>query len=801
MAYSKSIRRPSAPAYKKEVQAILFFAIGFYLSLSLFSYKATDPGLNAASSSQEIANKGGMVGAYIADFFFTTFGLCSFAAAGFLFLMSALKFKGEQIEFKIKSLFYYLFLLLFSATLLQLHFPTVHIGGQQFSGGGAVGALTSKLLIQYLNPLGAEIIIITGLVLFFILATHLKVSSIATNVYRILKFFLFHMSQWGRVSFERSKDWFTEQFRSIFGRPGRRAKIKIQNQDEGEEDENGSEWEEEEEENEGEEEEEEEQEEDEEEKEDDEEEEEYILQNRKNLKIFSRIDTQKKPSKENQLRFLKMSSEDFNLPPLTLLDASSSTTTTINEAILKKNAQLLEKKMLDYDVRGHVTEIHPGPIITMYEFEPAPGTKVSKIVNLEGDLSLTMGGKAIRIVPHLPGKAAVGIEIPNFERETVCLKDVIDAQEFFKSKSRLTLSLGKDTKGRPMVSDLSKMPHLLIAGATGAGKSVALNSMVISLLYKSTPKDCRFIFIDPKRLELTVYEGIPHLLLPVVTEPKKAVASLKWALKEMERRYRLLADVGTRNINSYNEKIKNGEIKTISEEEACGQLETNPEAICHTGTLHYIVIIVDELADMMMVASREFEETITRLAQMARASGIHMILATQRPSVDVITGLIKANFPARISFKVSSKHDSRTILDQIGSENLLGSGDMLFMPPGASNLIRIHGAYVGEAEIARIVGFLKEQGEPVYDPTALQSHNTDPASETTEEFDAEDDKIYDQAIRLVAETKQASISMIQRRLRIGYNRAARMIERMEQEGVIGPQDGSKPRTVLVNNPG
>ncbi|MBI4125444.1 MAG: DNA translocase FtsK, partial [Deltaproteobacteria bacterium] len=502
-------------------------------------------------------------------------------------------------------------------------------------------------------------------------------------------------------------------------------------------------------------------------------------------------------AQDKQLHFQKVRMTGFEFPPLSLLDSPSEDRQPVSESVLKKNAQLLEAKLKDYDVEGRVTEIHPGPVVTMYEFEPVAGTKVNKIVNLESDLSLSMGGKSVRVVPHLPGKAALGIEIPNHERETVRLKEILESPSFQKSKSALTLGLGKDIEGHPVVSDLTRMPHLLIAGATGAGKSVGLHSMITSMIYKSTPEDVRMILVDPKRLEMNVYDGIPHLLLPVVTEPKQAVAALRWAVREMERRYRILADAGARHISGYNEKIKNGSIAVVTEEEAEQKLQENKEAICHTGKLQYIVIIVDELADMMMAASREFEETITRLAQMARAAGIHLILATQRPSVDVITGLIKANFPTRISYKVSAKHDSRTILDQIGAETLLGNGDMLFMPPNAPNLIRIHGALVTESEIGRVVGHLKEQAEPVYDMSLLET----PVGETNGlgAFDEEDNQLYDQAVRIVSEARQASISMIQRRLKIGYNRAARMIEKMEAEGVIGPQDGAKPREVLVGS--
>jgi S-DNA-T family DNA segregation ATPase FtsK/SpoIIIE len=512
-------------------------------------------------------------------------------------------------------------------------------------------------------------------------------------------------------------------------------------------------------------------------------------------KILKRADT-KPRSADDQLKFHRMTTEGYEAPPVALLDTDDTKKIVVDEETLKKNSLLLEKKLKDFDVEGKVLAIHPGPVITMYEFEPKAGTKVNKIVNLQDDLSLTLGGRSVRIIPHLPGKAALGIEIPNSEREMVYLRNIVSAPQYAKSQSKLPLSLGSSTAGHPVVTDLTKMPHLLVAGATGSGKSVAINSFIINILMKSAPEDVRFILVDPKMLELSVYDGIPHLLLPVVTKPKTAVTAMKWAIREMERRYRLMADSGARNILSYNEKVKSGQVELVSEVRAKEMLEENREAAPHTGKLPYIVIIIDELADLMMTASQEMEESITRLAQMARAAGIHLILATQRPSVDVITGLIKANFPARIAFKVTAKHDSRTILDAIGAETLLGNGDMLFMTPQGGNVIRIHGCYVSDSDIARVVTHLKGQGEPVYDESILKEPEGAAAGI---EFEEGDDELYDQAVRLVAETKQASISMVQRRLRIGYNRAARMIERMEAEGVVGPAEGSRPRQVLVGN--
>jgi S-DNA-T family DNA segregation ATPase FtsK/SpoIIIE len=476
------------------------------------------------------------------------------------------------------------------------------------------------------------------------------------------------------------------------------------------------------------------------------------------------------------------------------------------------NARLLEKKLKDFGVDGEVVEICPGPVVTMYEFAPGPGVKVSRIAGLSDDLSMALQALSIRIVAPIPGKGVVGIELPNREREMVSLREIFGSEEFHRGKFRLPLALGKDIAGAPLVTDLSRMPHLLVAGATGSGKSVSINTMILSLLYTATPRDVRIIMVDPKMLELSIYEGIPHLLLPVVTNPKKAALALRWAVEEMGRRYRLMSDKGVRSIDSYNKQLEreekeleeNRDMEIVELDEADELPESDEAAIkemleqteeLEHAHLPYIVVIVDELADLMMVAGREIEESIARLAQMARAAGIHLILATQRPSVDVITGLIKANFPARISFQVSSKTDSRTILDCNGAESLLGAGDMLFLPPGTAKLRRSHGAFVSDTEVQRVVEFLKKQGKPVYEKSILEMK---PAVEGAGDDDELDER-YDDAVALVAETRQASISMIQRRLRIGYNRAARIIEKMEQEGIVGPSDGSsKPREVFIN---
>jgi len=458
----------------------------------------------------------------------------------------------------------------------------------------------------------------------------------------------------------------------------------------------------------------------------------------------------------------------YKLPDLSLLDNIEKKETKVDKESIQANASILEKKLKDYGIDGKVTEVRPGPVITMYEFEPAPGVKVSKIANLADDLAMALSAVSIRIIAPIPGKAVVGIEIPNRERETVYIREIIESKVFSSSPSYLTIVLGKTISGEAYVADLAKMPHLLVAGATGSGKSVSLNSMILSFLFKATPAHVRFLMIDLKMLELSFYEGIPHLLLPVVTNAKNAKTALRWMTDEMERRYTMMAEKGVRNIEKYNQKVAREEGETIP----------------------YIVVVIDELADLMMVSPKEVEEYIARLAQMARASGIHLILATQRPSVDVLTGIIKANFPARVACKVFSKVDSRTILDTNGAESLLGYGDMLFLSPGVGRLQRLHGSYVSEGEIKRVVEFLKQQGAPSYHHEILEEKEEEDNGETI------DDEKYQEAVEFVEGKGEASISMVQRRFRIGYNRAARIIERMEREGIVGPSDGVKPREVM-----
>ncbi len=519
--------------------------------------------------------------------------------------------------------------------------------------------------------------------------------------------------------------------------------------------------------------------------------------------------------------FIKLGEGDYKLPSIQLLNYDASAQNTIDRTAMLELSAKLTQTLENYGVKGDVVAIRPGPVVTMYEFAPAPGVRVSKIVNLSDDLALALEALRVRIVAPIPGKAAVGIEVPNRQREKVFLKEILADDSFMKGRAKLPIALGKDIEGGPAVCDLAKMPHLLVAGTTGSGKSVAVNAFITSLIYHCSPEDVRMIMVDPKMLELSIYEGIPHLLLPVVTDPKKANLALRWAVEEMERRYDLLAHAGVRDISTYNDKVGKQLAKfeadklqaaaaaaaaALEDDVSKAMAANSPEeadarekiVTAPPHRLPYIVVVIDEFADLMMQAPKDVETSVARIAQKARAAGIHLILATQRPSVDVITGLIKANFPSRIAFSVASKIDSRTILDQSGAEALLGAGDMLFSDRGAAPQ-RLHGCYVDEEEIHKVVAFLKTQGRPVYNLDILK-----PREEESEGGDAmsmpggkSDDDMYDKAVYIVTTTRNASISWVQRQLRIGYNRAARIVEEMEKQGVVSPPDHTNKREVLI----
>lgn len=783
---------PESRGYLHEVMGIISLTFGIFVILCLYSYSPRDPSLNSAAGSRDIQNYGGLVGSYLADLLISGFGLGSFLIASFLLLSAYLCFTKKRERIRVPEALLLGLSLLMASVLFQLKWNTISLFGQSTLAGGLVGAVIGEQLRRYLSDAGSYLLVISVGLLALIWGTKISLVELgrlvknffvgifaklgsALTIYRarLQKYFEKRRQERERVEKENqaqarvavpaAKPKINMPRREAEAKPSAPAPVAARNVEAPPPQapaatgaNNGG----------------------------------------TEPKIFQRTAVKSEVKKEDQLPIQKLSG-DFELPPIGLLDSVPpvSAEHTVDEESLKASSMLLESKLRDYGVEGRVTEIHPGPVVTMYEFEPAAGVKVNKVTNLVDDLSLSMGGRPVRIVAPLPGKPAIGIEIPNHERETVYYKEIVADARFQKSDSKLTLALGKNIEGVPVVADLGKMPHLLVAGATGAGKSVGLNSFILSLLMRNTPEDVRFIFIDPKMLELSIYSNIPHLLLPVVTQPKKAAMSLRWAVAEMERRYRLLSDGQVRNIAGYNKKFEKGGFK----DHPASSIAEGEAPIVHDAKLPYIVIIIDELADLMMVAGREVEEYITRLAQMARAAGIHMILATQRPSVDVITGIIKANFPSRIAFKVTSKHDSRTILDSIGAEHLLGNGDMLFIPPGLSKQMRVHGAYVSDQEVLRIVDHLKSQGRPIYNEEIMNMK--EPSEAGPGGVEEESDELYDQAVSVVTETGQASISMVQRRLRIGYNRAARMIEKMEAEGIVSAPMGAKGREVIARSYG
>lgn len=739
----------------KEIIGLVWLALGIFLLICLLSYSADDPSFNNNLQPEKVQNLAGVFGAHLADLMYQVFGLTAlFWPLGCLHLAWRwLKFK--DVHFRIIRFIAFLLMQITLGALLALKFSSVSLYGRQINeAGGTLGRILERLLTHYLNISGAAVV----LVVFFLVALILST----------------------RFSFVLFIDGFLEGFgrRLELRRESRLARKQLRQQKK-----------------------------------------QQRAAEQPPIVTTSEAETKprtpaKKPKKkgadkaDNQVVFdFIETSSDYRIPPASLLDHDGAPPKPLDRNSLAMAAKMLEKKLLDFGVEGDVVEVKPGPVVTMYEFSPAPGVKVNRISNLQDDLAMALQAVSIRIVAPIPGRGVVGIEIPNKERETVYLKEIIESEAFQRNGGKLPMALGKDIFGQVVVSDLARMPHLLVAGSTGSGKSVSINTMVLSLLYRAAPEDVRLIMIDPKMLELSIYEGIPHLLLPVVTNPKKAALALNWAVREMERRYQLMAAKGVRNIDGYNRKLakeekdaKNAPPEPESSETFDEMIDLPPlaeeeVAQLEHGHLPYIVVIVDELADLMMVAGREIEESIARLAQMARAAGIHLILATQRPSVDVITGLIKANFPTRISFKVFSRTDSRTILDSMGAETLLGMGDMLFLPPGVGYLHRVHGAFVSELEVQRVVEFLSRQGQPEYDKSIL----TPPPTTGDQNDDDEYDALWDDAMKIVSDTRQASISMLQRRLRVGYNRAARMIEKMEQEGIVGPSDGSgKPREVLIS---
>jgi len=743
---------PSGSKRSREIAGVINLAIAIFFLLCLSSYHPSDPSFtHFVAASVKTHNLIGSLGSYSADSLLRLFGV---GALWFPLIFTVIAFKyflNPIFRLGIAGVNAFLGLLMSTAGLAAVAFADIPLYGVKLRPGGLLGYLLDSLMNAFLSRIGSSIVLIVILIISLMILIDLSIVSFMSQ----LKNRLFAL--WVRTA-------------GFFTNIAERLRLRR-----------------------------------------------WIpeVKSRKATEpVIDALPLQKtekiRPVKIAQTNFdFIQSNGAFNLPSLTLLDQIPRKDTRMKRESLIAIARILETKLADFGVEAKVVEVKPGPVITMYELEPAPGVKINKITNLSDDLALALRAPSIRIIAPIPGKAAVGIEIPNNAREPVQLLDVLDHETFVKSSLKLPIALGVDIVGSPVITDLIRMPHLLIAGTTGSGKSVCLNAMICSILFKAPPDDVKFLMIDPKRLELSSYEGIPHLLHPVVVNPKKASLVLRWAVEEMERRYEAISELGCKGIDTYNrliDRMQSGKGKL-----AAPTRESAEDDEMHGGGGHkaaarlsadgvnrrklpYIVIVIDELADLMMVAQRNVEESLARLAQMARAAGIHLILATQRPSVDVITGVIKANFPTRISFQVSSKVDSRTIIDQHGAEKLLGAGDMLFIPPGTSTLARIHGAYVSDKEIDRIVAFIRKQATPAYDQSIAEYEQESPEGEKA---DGDFDEKYDEAVALVTDLGQASISLVQRYMKIGYNRAARIIERMEAEGVVGPSDGVKPRKVLV----
>jgi S-DNA-T family DNA segregation ATPase FtsK/SpoIIIE len=751
-------RRPWPPrlaALAQEAWWLVLVLVALYLALVLTTYDTADPGWSHSTGGTAIHNAGGRFGAWLADVLLYLFGVSAYWSV--VFLLFAVYWGYRRIGVSgprdrrsfVVACSGFLGLLLASASLEALRLHSFHIQ-LPLTPGGIVGVSLGGLFTGWFGLTGGTLMLLfvgaIGLSLFSGLSW-LEVSERLGE--RIERGWLYVVTRW-----EAARD----------RRLGERAATR---RDELVEEEK---------------------------KKLDEHEPVRIEQPELEIRKSARVAREKQKPLFEDL-------PDSPLPPLHLLDEAAGDMQVLSAETLEYTSRLIEKKLLDFGIEVKVVAAQPGPVITRYEIEPAVGVKGSQIVNLVKDLARALSVVSIRVVETIPNKSYMGLEIPNPKRQVVRLSEILSSQVYADMASPLTLALGKDIAGKPIVADLARTPHLLVAGTTGSGKSVAINAMILSLLYKATPNEARMILVDPKMLELSSYEGIPHLLAPVVTDMKQAAQALSWCVGEMERRYRVMSAVGVRNLSGFNQKIKDAE--------RSGQPLLDPLAIDAVAgaqmvpqplkELPLLVVVIDELADLMMVVGKKVEELIARLAQKARAAGIHLLLATQRPSVDVITGLIKANIPTRIAFQVSSKVDSRTILDQMGAESLLGQGDMLYLPPGSGHPLRVHGAFVGDDEVRKVVDYLKSRAQPQYIEGILESADELDEGGGFEEADAESDPLYDQAVEIVLKSRRASISLVQRHLRIGYNRAARLIEQMERAGLVSSMATNGNREVLAQS--
>ncbi len=728
-------------------------AMALIMLLALLTYDPRDPGFSHTGDGGALHNQIGAAGAWFADFAYYMCGVPAFLFPAMMMLAGWLVFSERtnpgpiQKKVMITRFGGFVITLLTSCGLATLHFVNQEM---RESAGGVLGEMVGTGLQGALGILGATLLL---------LALWLAAVSLFTGVSWLAA--MDRIGHWVLCSLEAVRLWLKDlQERATARRVQQRRQSLVRAQ-----------WE------------------------------------KKAKQAPPRIDAVvpsvepgTRAEQERQVPLFDPPAAG-TLPPLSLLDDPPARAPGYSRAALEAMSRMVELKLRDFGVEVEVVAVHPGPVVTRFELNPAPGVKVSQISNLSKDIARSLSVVSVRVVEIIPGKSVVGLEIPNESRELVTLGEILKSKAYEDMPSPLTVALGKDISGKSVVADLARMPHLMIAGTTGSGKSVGLNAMVLSLLYKSKPEHVRMIMIDPKMVELSVYEGIPHLLCPVVTDMKDAANALRWCVVEVERRYRLMAALKVRNIGGYNRKVRAAldDGKPIADPFFTADANLSGDTEVPTlQPLPNVVVVVDELADMMMLVGKKVEELIARLAQKARAAGIHMIIATQRPSVDVITGLIKANIPCRIAFQVSAKVDSRTILDQSGAENLLGHGDMLFLPPGVSTPFRVHGAFVSDQEVHRVVRHLRASGEPVYlDAVTQEPIGLIPGERPAGEIDGEADALYDQAVQIVIETRRASISGIQRRLKIGYNRAARMVETMEQVGIVGSLQSNGMREVLV----
>jgi S-DNA-T family DNA segregation ATPase FtsK/SpoIIIE len=730
--------------------------IGVILLLALLSYSPADSAFSLAGGAETVTNRMGPAGAWFADVAFLLFGASAYLFPVLVLIAGVFLFRGDELPDRNAVMWRgagFVLAIATSSGLATLHFYSAEL---RETAGGILGRIVGQGLEYGLGLLGTTVLLLVLWLASVQLATGVSWIALMDRIGRLVYRALAAVHDWladARIWWEgrRAKQQRDEVVSKVRAKP-KSAAPRI----------------------------------------------EPVIE-----KVEVSARATERLERERQVPMFEPPQSN-ELPALSLLDDPPPKDGGYSAEALEAMSRLVELKLADFGVEAQVVAVHPGPVVTRFELKPAAGVKSSQISNLAKDLARSLATVSVRVVEIIPGKPYVGLEIPNEVREIVALGEIVKSQAYDQLKSPLTLALGKDIGGQPVVADLARMPHLLIAGTTGSGKSVALNAMVLSLLYKSTPEHVRLIMIDPKMLELSVYEGIPHLLAPVVTDMKQAANALRWCVAEMERRYALMAGLGVRHLSSYNRKVNDAIDSGTPLLDPTFVPETDGETAPELTPLPYIVVIIDELADMMMMVGKKVEELIARLAQKARASGIHMIVATQRPSVDVITGLIKANIPCRIAFQVSAKVDSRTILDQIGAEHLLGHGDMLYLPSGTSMPIRVHGAFVSDNEVHTVVKALRANGEPNYIENVLDGPGVEvPGLEPTTtpgELDGEQDPLYDQAVRIVTETRKASISGIQRRLKIGYNRAARMVETMEEAGIVGSLQTNGFREVLAPPP-